>query len=215
MVRPNILPRTLRGVGGVRLFDIPGVVYPKEMLVTKTGLDRRNGQPYRESQGWGFSSREAAAMLGCTPASARTWLHRRKVPYRIVGREGQAQRLFWRKDKVQALADNRLPIVQSFPSTYISSDEALRILQVGRSTLQRLQERGQLKVIKVRCPSAKGLRKCSYYHRDEVERLAEYLNIMRRKEEEIKRIRCKCYHTQPPLAPISSSLLPRRRKKCD
>lgn len=189
MVRPNFIPRTLRGVGGVRLFDIPGVVYPKEMLVTKAGLNQKDGKPYREAPGWGITSREAANILGCTPASARSWLHRRKVPFRIVGEKGQTLRLFWRKEKVLALAAKRLPVVKKCPSTLITSVEALKILRVGRSSLHRYQEKGQLQVMKVRKPSSKGLRKCSYFDRNEVEKLAGYLSALREKEAELDLLR--------------------------
>lgn len=207
MVRPNFIPRTLRGVGGIRLFDIPGVTYPKEILITKAGMNRRNGRPYREIPGWGVTSREAAALLGCTPSSARTWLHRRKVPFRLVGEEGQALRIYWRKERVVALAENRLPIVQSCPASLIPSSEALRILHIGRSSLHRYQERGLLSVMQMRRPSHKGLRKCSYYKREEVEDLAKRLNFVRSKEKELFHFR----DDSPP--PPASPLPPRTRKR--
>lgn len=186
MVKPHFIPRTLKGVGGVRLFDLPGVVYPKEMLITKVGLNHKSGRPYKEIPlNWGITTNEAAAILRCTPASARTWLHRRKVPFRIVGEAGQSLRLFWRKDRVQALAKERLPVLQRQSEELVDATEAQRILGIGRSTLYRYEMRGQLSVTKVRKPSPRGLRPCSYYKRAEVEQLAKYLQSIRAKEAEM------------------------------
>lgn len=189
MVKPNFIPRTLRGVGGVRLFNIPGVIYPKEVLVTKEGFDRKSGRPYKLVPGWGLTSREAATMLGSTPPAARAWLHRRKVPFRIVSEAGKVMRLYWRKDRVEALAGSRNPVLRQRPDSYITTLEARRILCVGRSSLHRYQKNGKLTVTKVRIPSNKGLRLCSYFDRSEVEKLASMLNRVRLKEEELRRLR--------------------------
>lgn len=190
MVRPHFIPRTLRGVGGVRLFDIPGVVYPKEMLVTKTGLNQKSGRPYREApRNWGIPTSEAARILGCSPSAARAWLHRRKVSFRIVGEEGQALRLYWHKARVEALAKKRLPVLRKKTDELVTSAEALRMLGVGRSTLYRYELRGLLSVTKVRKPSPRGLRTCSYYKRSELERMAKYLSSLREKEKEMQSFR--------------------------
>ena len=224
MVKPHFIPRTLKGVGGIRLFDIPGVVYPKEMLITKVGLNHKNGRPYKEAPvSWGIPTSEAAAILHCTPSAARTWLHRRKVPFRIVGEEGQSLRLFWRKERVQALAEERLPVLEQRSVEMIDSVEAQRILGVGRSTLYRYERRGQLSVTKVRKPSPRGLRTCSYYHRTEVERLAQYLHSMRAKEAEMRSFRQvnrpsnRSAPSEPEITYAASSSTPRRarlNKKC-
>lgn len=207
------------------MFDIPGVVYPKEVLIPKAGMNRKSGRPYRITPGWGVTSREAASILGCTPSSARTWLHRRKVPFRLASDDGQIIRLFWRRDRVVALAESRLPIVQKCPPSLISAVDALRILHIGRSSLHRYQERGRLSVTQVRSPSHKGLRKCNYFIRSEIEDLAKQLSIMRRKETEISGIRrtpCSvpARSASPPPEPLSHhtrkhpSTRP-RKKKCD
>lgn len=217
MVRPNFIPRNRRGVGGIRLFDIPGVIYPKEVLVPKPGLNHKDGRPYREVPCWGITSREAATMLGCSPAAARTWLHRRKVPYRIVGEEGQTLRIFWRKERVMSLAETRLPIVHECPEPLISAVEAMRILHVGRSTLHRYQERGLLKVAKVRHPSDKGVRKCNYFVRKEVEQYAKHLEAVREKEAELDHIRTDTRAHSPSAtrtraASTTSQRKPRKKK---
>lgn len=180
----------------------------------KTGLNHKDGRPYREAPpGWGLTSREAANLLGCTPASARTWLHRRKVPYRIVCEAGQTLRIFWRKDKVLSLAENRLPVVSNCPSSFISAVDALSILHVGRSSLHRYQERGQLSVFKVRYPSGKGLRQCSYFKRDEVEKLAKSLELMRRKEAQLRRMRRNTLLNPPAESSAIDHSIPRIRKR--
>lgn len=215
MVRPNYIPRTLRGVGGVRLFNIPGVIYPKEILTTKPGFNRKDGRPYRYVPGWGLTSREAAAILGSTPSASRTWLHRRKVPFRIVGEEGQSLRMYWRKDRVLALARERRPIAQKCPESLISTEEACSILSVGRSTLMRYEQKGRLRVRRMRAPSNKGLRLHSFYERTEVEQLAKHLATTRAKESELNLLRRKSCPSPPP-APISSAVgappLPRKRR---
>lgn len=213
MVRPNFIPRTLRGVGGIRLFDLPGVVYPKEMLVVKPGFNRKDGRPYPYVPGWGLTSREAAALLGSTPSATRTWLHRRKVPYRIVGVEGQSLRMYWRKDRVLALARERNPIARQCPDTLILTDEARSILNVGRSTLMRYEQKGRLRVVRMRAPSNKGLRLHSFYERAEVEQLAKHLATTRAKESELNLLRRK-HCPAPPAKPIDTTgplPLPRKR----
>ena len=171
------------------MFDIPGVIYPREMLIAKAGFNRKSGRPYKDVPGWGISSREAAKLLGNTPSAARAWLHRHKVPYRIVGENGQMLRLLWRKKNVELLAHRRLPILRDIVAPLISSAEARKILCVVPSTLHRYQQKGRLNVLKVRIPTMRGLRKCSYFNRAEVERLAKYLSRMRKKESEIRSLR--------------------------
>lgn len=201
MVRPNFIPRTLRGVGGVRLYDIPGVTYPKEVLVIKAGFNHKDGQPYPHVPGWGVTSREAAQLLGNSPSAARTWLHRRKVPFRFVDEGGQTLRLYWRKDRVEELAKQRLPIIKTCPSTLITASEARRILHIGRSSLHRYQEKGRVKAYKVRKPSGKGLRTCSYFDRDEIQHLAKHLGILREKETELQQLRSQSSTPPPPSRP--------------
>ena len=186
MIKKQNLSRTLLGVGGARLFNLPGVIYPKEMLITKVGLNQRSGKPYRVPQSnWGVTSNEAAKLLHCTPSAARSLLHRHRVPFRIVGAEGQSLRFFWNKKRVQALVAQRLPIAIKSSLTLIDAAEAQRILGVGRSTLYRYERRGKLNVTKVRCPSPKGLHPCTLYIREDVERLAQYLHSLRPKQQDI------------------------------
>ena len=211
MVKPHFIPRSLRGVGGVRLFDIPGVVYPREMLVTKAGLDHKSGKPYTKSQkAWGVTTSEAADLLHCSTSAARNWLHRRKVPYRIVGEEGQSLRLFWRRERVIELAQQRWPVLRKRNSSLITSKEAQRILGIGRSSLYRYEQRGQLSVTKMRHTTAHGMRRCSYFKRAEVERLAKYLSSARVKEAEMRSFR---RSNRPPRSLVPAAVREKLDKK--
>lgn len=191
MVLPNTLPRTLKGLGGVRLFNIPGVIYPKEILVAKRGMNRQDGKPYRAIPAWGISTREAANLLGCTPGCARLWLHRRKVPYHIVSIDSGPPSIYWRRDKVESLANDRLPIINKRPSTLLSPTQAQELLNISRTSLQRYQNHGLLHAVQVRYPTSRGLRKQSYYKRAEVEQLARFIHLRREKESEIATLRKK------------------------
>lgn len=186
MIKPNIIPRTLRGIGGIRLFDLPGVIYPKEVLVAKPGFNRKDGRPYKYTPGWGLTTRESAKLLGTTPSAARSWLHRRNVPYRIVGETGGILRLYWQKARVQTLANARLPIAPiKFPKNLISAEETRRRLQVARSTLARYEKNGRLRVVRMRARTSKGLRSRTFYHLTEVEHLADYLKASRQLEQKL------------------------------
>lgn len=186
MVRPNFIPRTLRGVGGVKLFDLPGVIYPKEVLRAKPGMNRKSGKPYSEPPPWGISTREASVILCCTPAAARLSLHKHRVTYRLVSQPGHPLSLYWKKDQVLQLAQSRLPLVREQPPKLISSEEALRLLGVGRSSLHRYTIRGRLHVTQVRFMSPRGTRKRAYFQRAEVVRLAHHLRALRRQAMQLR-----------------------------
>ena len=65
--RAGQLPRTLIGVNGVRLINIPGVYYPPHMLTEKTQRERHLPVILSKPPAWAISSRQAAEILGCTP----------------------------------------------------------------------------------------------------------------------------------------------------
>lgn len=185
MVRPNFIPRTLIGVGGVRLFNIPGVIYPDEMLHAKPGVKKKDGKPYKTPPEWGVSSKEAAEILGCSVSATRMALHKHRVHYRWVQDE-ESRRLYWRKSQVEKLLQERLPDMKEAPHKLISTKEATELLGISRSTLQRYYLRGKLKGIQVRfiLPKA-GARRRTYFLRAEVRRLAARLSAMRRRAAEL------------------------------
>ncbi len=190
MVRPNFIPRTLRGVGGKRFFNIPGVIYPQEVLKVKAGTDRKSGLPYNVIPNeWGVSTREAAQMLSCTPSAARNSLHKKRVTFRLVSRPGLAPSIYWKRDQVEGIIKNRLPLLPQTPQRFVTVEEALNILHVRRSSLYRYVRNGKLKEVKVRRMSSKGPRVISLYNRAQVRKLSARIRAVRLKEEELSRLR--------------------------
>lgn len=188
MVKPNFIPRTLIGVGGVRLFDLPGVVYPKEMLRPARGMNRGSGKPYSKIPDWGIDTAEAAAMLRSSRSSARAVLHRHKVGYRLVSAQGGPPRLYWRRSQVEALAARRLPMVQGCPKRMVDSATAREMLGVGRSTLYRYVQKKLLRERQVRLMTPRGTRQKAYYLRSEVAKLAARMRAIRARERELQRL---------------------------
>lgn len=188
MVRPNFIPRTLIGVGGVRLFDLPGVVYPKEMLRPARGMNRGSGKPYDKIPDWGISTAEAADMLRSSRSSARAVLHRHKVGFRLVAPDGGPPRLYWRRSQVEALAARRVPMVKQCPKRMVDSATARTMLNVGRSTLYRYVQKKLLHEKQVRLVTPKGTRLKAYYLRAEVAKLAARMRAIRARERELSRL---------------------------
>ncbi len=193
MVRPNFIPRTLIGVGGVRLFNIPGVIYPEEMLKRHAGVKKKDGKPFHSVPSWGITTKEAARILGCSPSAARVTLHKNKVHYRIVSSE-QSRRLYWRKSQVEKIRNDRLPEMREENHKLVNSQEAVKILGVARSSLQRYVQRGKLRAINVRyvIPNGGGARHRTYYERAAVLKLAYRLEAMRRHAAELDRLLSEC-----------------------
>lgn len=185
MVKPNYIPRTLVGVGGVRLFDIPGVVYPKEMLRPARGMNRGSGKPYDKVPSWGIDTATAAGMLRSSRSSARAVLHRHKVGYRLVSVPGGPPRLYWRRSQVEALAARRGPLVKQCPARMVDSVTARAMLGVGRSTLYRYVHRRLLHEKQVRLVTARGTRVKAYYLRSEVAKLAARMRAIRARQQEL------------------------------
>ncbi len=186
MVQPNFIPRTLRGVGGVRLIDLPGVNYPPEMLRVRAGHDRSNGRPYAEKPDWGISTREAAALLSCSESAARIALHKKHVRSRLVREPGSPVRLYWNRKQVEKLAAQRLPIVENVPTRYVDSETAVALLRVGRSSLYRYSERKWLHPLRLRVQTPLGPRIHLYYRRDELTKLRYRLNALQLRMTEVK-----------------------------
>ncbi len=187
MVQPNFIPRTLKGVGGVRLIDFPGVVYPPEMLRTREGRDRSNGEPYTERPAWGISSREAAAVLHCSESAARIALHKKRVRCRLVKEPGTPGCLYWDRRQVEQIAGARLPIHESVPGKMVDSQEAADLLEVGRSSLYRYSKKKWLHPVRLRLQTPSGLRIHVYYRRDEVLKLKFRLRALHMRLEEMHR----------------------------
>lgn len=172
MLGPHSLPRTLRGVGGIRLINMPGVTYPAEILHGPRGADTRSGKAYKHPPVWGMSSRQAAEKLGVSVRTARSLLNRHKARYRLVAQPGKAACMYWETRVVNLLLAKRSPLVRKIPEKLCSACEACCILMVARSSLFRYAKQGLLREYKIRHATNSGVRQLSYYLRADVRKLA-------------------------------------------
>lgn len=189
MIRPNFIPRTLRGVGGVRLYDIPGVIYPKEILQAAKGREQSSGKPYTKPPAWGVTTREAAKLLSCTPAAARMAMQRRKVRYRMVKEPGNVPRLYWNRKEIERMAEARLPIVTRIPAKTLTAEQACALLHICRSSLHRYARKGRIRERSVRLMTKDGTRKMCLYIKADVKKLAARLNAIHAHEEAVKKLK--------------------------
>lgn len=187
--RPGTLPRTLRGAGGIRLIDMPGVKYPDDVLNGRKGADPATGKPHEEAPPWGVSTREAAEMLGISVRSTRALLNRHRSLYQLVARPGSCACMFWERKVVEGLLQKRLPLVQKVPDRLCTAHEACCILFVVRSSLSRYVQCRLLKEYLVRHVTRAGTRTLSYYLRSEVQKLAARRNAARLRNESARRDR--------------------------
>ena len=194
--RQECIPRTLVGLGGARLYDMPGVVYPAGVLHARKGYERGSGTAYREVPEWGISTQQAARVLGCSDAAARRYLHRHKVPFRVVAAAGRPCINYWRRSCVLALVKDRGEIVKRCPARMVDAEQAMKLLGVGRSTLQRYVQAGRLRQVKLRLLTGQGLKNRAYFLRSHVLVLAARIRAVRAKEKEWHRLlaqaKCTC-----------------------
>ncbi len=172
MVGPRLLPRTLRGVGGIRLIDMPGVIYPESVIKGQKGTDIASGKPHAMPPPWGISSRQAAEQLGVSVRSARAILNKHKARYQLVAQRGTPACMFWDKRVVSRLVAKRMPLVRKIPEKLCPASEACLILLVARSTLVRYVQMNLIKEYKLRHVTPTGVRVVSYYLRADVRKLA-------------------------------------------
>ena len=167
------LPRPLVGLGGRRFYNIPGVIYPKEVLTLKPGHDPKTGRAYTKAPDWAISTVAAARLMHCTAAAARLRLHRLRTRYCVVHPKGEPQQLYWSRRQVKRWVARALPIAQeSSEGTYITTAEAMKQLGVTRTSLSRYVERGLLHVQKRRIPTDCGLRTSMMFLATEIDQLA-------------------------------------------
>ncbi len=188
MVQPNFIPRTLRGVGGVRLINLPGVEYPPEMLHVRQGHNRRDGRPYEQRPSWGISTREAAVILRCSTSAARLALHKHRIRCRAVREPGTSVGLYWDRNQVAQLAEKRYPIVKEVSGKLVTPAEACALLRVGRSSLHRYALKRWLHPQHVRVETAAGLRHRVYYRRAEVVKLGHHIRALRVRMAEMQQL---------------------------
>ncbi len=175
MVRPNFIPRTLQGVGGKRYFNIPGVIYPKEVIQTRPGLSPENGKPYDVIPPWGITTDQAADILGCSHSAARIMMRRKRITFRLVAQDGRPPRIYWKKDRVEKIANEKEPLVQKDEiAGLLTTMEAAKALNVGRSTIQRAIKSGKLKPVFLRCQSGQGPRRRCYLRVSDINKLRNH-----------------------------------------
>lgn len=172
MIASRCLPRTLRGVGGIRLIDMPGVTYPESVLSGRRGTDSTSGKPHARPPDWGVSTREAASMLGISSRATRALLTRHKSECCLVSRPGRCACMYWDRRVVERVLSRRLPLVSKPPEKLCSSSEACYILVVSRSSLSRYVKQGLLREFRVRIATPTGIRVMACYKRSEVKSLA-------------------------------------------
>ena len=169
--RAGYIPRTLVGAGGVRLYDIPGVIYPDYMLSDKKKQERGGSVILSTPPPWAIPTREAARILSCNPSSARELLHRKRVRFCRVAIGPCPPTAYWDRGAVHRLAKKRRPVITDLPERLVNTTEAAQELQVSKNTLCRYARSGYLQKIRLRTRREDGARTRNYYLREEVEAL--------------------------------------------
>ncbi len=183
MVQPNVIKRKLTGVGGNRFFDIPGVVYPDEVLKVKPGHCPKDGLPYKTPPKWGITTEQAGKLLGCSPSAARIMLRRKKVIFQLVSCATSPPVTYWKKSRVERIAAEKLPLVSEESIAHLlTTEEAAELLHVGRSTIQRALRNKILTPVHVRVNSPQGPRKRSFLRRGELKKWGMHLQAKRLRE---------------------------------
>lgn len=162
------------GVGGLKLYDIPGVIYPAHMLTAaaqrKFGMTPILSKP----PSWSISARQAAEILGCLPSSARDLLHRERVRFCRVSDGSGPSRTYWDRNRVISLARRRRPVINNKSPRLITTNEAVSLLNVSRNTLSRYVRLGLLQMFRLRVRGEGGARVGCFYLRAQVEKLSRH-----------------------------------------
>ncbi len=183
MVQPNRVKRKLTGIGGKRYFDIPGVIYPEEVLKVKPGYCPKDGLPYTTAPKWGITTEQAAKILHCSTSAARIMLKRKKVLFHIVRCSTSPPLTYWKKDRVKKIAAEKLPLVTPESTTkLLTTQQAAELLQIGRSTVQRAINANILNPVHLRVTSIQGPRKRCFLRRDEVKKWGMHLRAKKLRE---------------------------------
>lgn len=177
--RAGRLPRTLKGLGGARLIDLPGVRHPESALVAPEGRVPETGAAYTQVPPWGMSTQQASRLLGNGVAAARRLLHRHKVPFRVVAVPGSPCACYWKRQEVMRLARQRGLILVRQPAKMVDTEQAMQMLGVGRTTLGRYVQAGRLRQVKARLLTPRGLKSKCYFLRAEVRTLAGRMRAVR------------------------------------
>lgn len=176
--QPNSLMRTRLGVGGVKLFNIPGVIYPKSMLKAAPGMNPSTGRPYVRPPARSISTVQAAGLFGILPSSVRLLLHRHKVRFFEVCTWSGQRSKYWSLPKVMRLLEKMPKQPPRQPRGTLTLAQAMEQLPCSRSTLQRHTAKGRVRVLARRQPTPRGFRMVYYYNAADVKKLAVYLQFL-------------------------------------
>lgn len=187
--RAGHIPRTLEGVGGVKLYDIPGVKYPTSMLAESSQRKLGRTLLLNKAPSWSISARQAAAILGCLPSSARDLMHRANVRYCRVYDGTCPPRTYWDRNRVMSLARQRRPVINHKSPRLLTAAEAVEILGVSRNTLSRYVRSGALQQFRLRVRGTSGARLGCFYLRNEVEDLCMHRRALGRVQTKAPRVR--------------------------
>ncbi|MBQ7022233.1 MAG: hypothetical protein IJN29_01535 [Akkermansia sp.] len=166
------IPRTLIGRNGARLYDIPGVIYPRKMLNQQSHHPHLKKEILQTMPDWAITTKQASHILRCGRSHTRALLHRRNICSCYVQLTGGRICTCWHKIQVMQLAEQRnappeLPIEQ-----LLSIREATQLVGVSRSTFTRYVKLGLLKRYSLRRQSpGMGQRINSFFKKSQVEHL--------------------------------------------
>ena len=181
MIRPNTIPRTLIGSKGERFYDIPGLVYPKEVLYPQPP-QQNEAEMINEPPPWGISTKEAAALLNCRNSSARVLLRKHGITRVMVKRRMRPPISYWHKGEIEALMQRRVKEVDSMPTQYLSTDDACRQLNISHTTIYRFIRYGKIKGMRVRFRTEKGIRLRYFFRLSQVRLLKYHVEALKRKQ---------------------------------
>ncbi|OCA02101.1 helix-turn-helix transcriptional regulator [Akkermansia glycaniphila] len=183
MPHPHHIPRTLIGKGGIKLINLPGVIYPESILNISPGIDKRTGKAYAKAPSWGITTREAMRLLHCSAPAVRRKLGASKVKFHRVRRPDGPPEIYWNRKHVEDIARNSAPIVKTQPRKLLNTEEAIALLGLARSALYRYTHSGRLQVTVVRIMTQRGLRNRCFYRRSEIISLVKYIQSKRKNKE--------------------------------
>lgn len=180
MVSSARLPRTLVGMGGIRLINVPGVKYPDRLFHAEAGMNPRTGQPYDRPLYNTVSTAEAAHILRRSNSSAHAFLRKKDVPFYYVRMKEDGKKLmYWDREAVNKLIKRLPPVQKRLPQSMIQARDAVLLLGVVRSTLYRYVASGKLTEIRRRVMTTKGYRHQCLYLKSEVMKLKAWRHARR------------------------------------
>ncbi len=149
--------------GPLRWANTPGVIYPKELTPSRSGVNSENSKPFQIIPSWGITTEQAAIILVCSVSAALVMMKNKGVDHQLVALNARYPRYYWRKTQVIKIAGEKEPLVHKEEiSGLLTIMEAAGALNVARSTIQRAIKSGALKALFLRIQSDKGPRRMCF-----------------------------------------------------